>query len=246
MALIDSTLETNMIFRPKFWPTLFTVPALITLLALGVWQVERLNWKKELIDRLQSRSTAEPLSLPRWIADLESFEFQRVSVTGAFLHEHEFYLFNRSLNGKPGLNVITPLKRTDGGGHVLVNRGWVPFDKRDPETRSKGQIEGSIVIEGIVRLSRGPGLFTPENEPHNNTWFYVDASSMPTSANLPPLQEYYLLAANASPGGFPIGHQWRIDIRNDHLQYAITWFALACSLVVIYVLYHRQKSHQDP
>ena len=97
--------------------------------------------------QLQERSTAEPIALPRSIDNLKAYEFRRVSVMGEFLHKHEFYLFNRSLKGKPGLNVITPLKRADEGGHVLVNRGWVPFEKRHPKTRPKGQIEGSVIIE---------------------------------------------------------------------------------------------------
>ena len=232
-------------FQPKLWPTLFTIPALITLIGLGSWQMDRLYWKEALIERLQERSTAEAIALPRWIENLEALEFRRVSVTGEFLHEHEFYLFNRSLKGKPGLNVITLLKRADGNGHVLVNRGWVPFENRDPKTRAKGQIKGGVIIEGIVRVARGPGMFTPENEPHNNTWFFVDPSSMSASAKLPPLQGYYLLAANQSPGGMPVGHQWRIDLRNDHLQYAITWFALAFGLLVIYILYHRQQTDES-
>jgi surfeit locus 1 family protein len=229
-----------MAFRPKLWPTLFTVPALIALIALGSWQIHRLYWKDTLIERLQERAQADPVALPVWIDDLEAFEFRRVAVTGEFLHDKEYYVVNRSLNGKHGLNIVTLFKRADGGGYVLVNRGWVPFEKREPKTRPEGQITGGVTIEGIVRLAKGPNLFTPDNEPHNNTWFYIDPSSMTASAGLPPVQRYYILAANASPGGFPVGHQWRIDIKNDHLQYAITWFALAIGLLVIYIVYHRQ------
>lgn len=229
-----------MAFRPKLWPTLFTVPALIALIALGSWQMQRLYWKEALIERLQERGTAKPIALPTWLDNLDRYEFRRVAVTGEFLHDKEFYLINRSLKGKPGLNVVTLLKRADGGGHVLVNRGWVPFDRRDPKTRQKGQITGGVIVEGIIRLAKGPGLFTPENEPHNNTWFYVDPASMTASAGLPPAQSYYVLAANASPGGFPVGHQWRIDLRNHHLQYALTWYLLALGLLVIYILYHRR------
>lgn len=233
-------------FRPKLWPTLITIPALIMLVALGSWQVNRLHWKAELIDRLQERGTAKPIALPAWIDNLQDYEYRRVAVTGEFLHEKEFYLVNRSLNGKPGLNIVTLLKRADGGGHVLVNRGWTPFDMRDPKTREKGQVKGGVIVEGIVRLAKGPGFFMPDNEPHNNTWFFVDPSSMSASAGLPPLQGYYILAANKSPGGFPFGHQWRVNLRNDHLHYAITWFALAFGLLVIYVLFHRRsKSESD-
>ena len=240
------TPETDMPFQLKLWPTLFTIPALITLIGLGAWQMDRLYWKEALIEQLQERSTAEPIALPSSIDNLETLEFRRVSVTGEFLHEHEFYLFNRSLKGKPGLNVITLLKRADGSGHVLVNRGWVPFEKRDPTTRPKGQIEGRVTIEGIIRIARGPGMFTPKNEPQNNTWFFVDPSSMSASAKIPPLQGYYLLAANKSSGGVPVGHQWRINLPNDHLHYAITWFALAVGLLVVYILFHRQQMRKSP
>lgn len=235
-----------MAFRPTLWPTLFSVPAVIALLALGTWQVERLHWKEALIDRLQERSTLEAAPLPAWIDDLEAYEYRRVQVRGTYLHDKEFYLVNRSLRGKPGLNVVTLLKRSDGSGHVLVNRGWVPFDRRDPASRAAGQIKGEVAVEGIVRLAKGPGLFTPENEPHNNTWFYIDPSSMTVSAGLPPLQRYYVLAGDRSvPGGLPVGHQWRVDLPNDHLEYAITWFALALALIVIYFLYHRRPAGRE-
>ena len=229
-----------MSFRPKLWPTLFTVPTLIALVFLGGWQVNRLHWKDTLIERLQERGTEAPVALPTRIDNVEAYEFRRVSVTGKYLHDKEFYVINRSLNGKPGLNIVTLLKRADDGGHILVNRGWVPFEKRDPQTRLKGQVKGNIIVEGIVRLAKGSAMFTPENEPHNNTWFYIDPSSMTAAAGLPPLQGYYILAANKSPGGFPVGHQWRVDLRNNHLHYAITWFALAFGLLVVYIVYHRQ------
>jgi surfeit locus 1 family protein len=87
-------------------------------------------------------------------------------------------------------------------------------------------------------------MFTPENEPHNNTWFYIDPLSMSAAAGLSPVQGYYLLAANKSPGGVPVGHQWRVDLPNNHLHYAITWFALAFGLLVIYIVYHKQAENR--
>ena len=231
-----------MFMRPKLIPTLFTIPVFIALIALGSWQIQRLYWKAELIEKLQERSVEAPISLPHWLEDVDGYEFRRVAVSGEFLHEHEFYLINRSLRGKPGLNIVTVLKRSDGGGHVLVNRGWVSFDQRHPKTRPKSQPKGIVIVEGIVRLAKGPGHFMPDNDPHNNTWFYVDPPSMMASADLPQLQPYYILAANKTDGGLPVGHQWRIDIPNNHLQYAITWFALAFGLLVVYLLYHRRPT----
>src|SRR3546814_3771725 len=129
------------------------------------------------------------------------------------------HLGNRSLNGNPGLHVVTPLVRADGAGAVLVDRGWVPFERRDPATRAEGQIAGEVTVEGIVRLAKEQGLYIPDNEPDKNLWFYIDPPAMAQAAGLESLSPFYVLAGeNKVPGGFPIGRQWQLDIRNDHLE----------------------------
>jgi surfeit locus 1 family protein len=230
-------------FRPTFWPTLFTVPALIALVALGTWQVQRLYWKQDLIDKLTTRSVAPAVAPPAEGAPLEPFEYQHVTVTGTFRHDRELYLINRSLNGNPGLHILTPFVPTDGGTAILVDRGWVPFDRRDPKNREGGQVAGPVTVDGIVRLEKPPGYFIPPNEPQNNTWFSVDTAAMGEKAGMPLRAGYYIVSDEADlPGGFPVGRQWRLDIRNDHLQYALTWYSLALALLVIYILYHRRKA----
>ena len=216
---------------------------LIALLSLGTWQVQRYGWKSDLIAKLQSRSDSTPAALPGADAKPDDIEFLRVRATGTFAHEYEFFLFGRSLRGRPGLHVLTPLRRADGKGYVLIDRGWVPFERRAPATRVKGQIEGEVTFEGIVRIARGPGMFTPENDIAGNNWYFVDPVSMARKAQIGSLSGYYVLSgAKDTPGGYPAPRQWRIDIRNHHVEYAITWYLLAVALVVIFVLYHRQKS----
>jgi surfeit locus 1 family protein len=232
-----------MIFRPRFWPTLTTAVMLALLLGLGTWQVQRYGWKSDLVAKLKARSEATAIALPEMPMDLEKIEFQRVRVSGAFLHEHEFFLLGRSLRGRPGLHVLTPLRRADGKGHALVDRGWIPFERRMPATRAAGQVDGEVVFEGIVHLVKGPGTFTPENNPKGNNWYFVDPAAMARVADLDALPGYYVLSgAKDTPGGYPVPSQWRVDIRNNHTEYAITWYLLAVALVVIYVLYHRQKT----
>ena len=234
-----------MLARLNIRLTICTTLAFFVLIGLGTWQLQRLYWKDALIEKLQVRSTAIPLTLPQKLNNLEELEFRRVVVTGKFLHKNEFYLVNRSLNGKPGLNILTFLKRADGSGHVLVNRGWVPFEKRDPKSRAMGQVKSTVAVEGIIRLARGPGIFTPDNEPHNNTWFYVDPPAMANVLGNQVLIEhspFYILSANQSPGGLPAGNQWKVNLRNEHLEYAITWFCLAAGLLVIFFLYHYRSS----
>lgn len=232
-----------MAFRPALWPTLFTVPALIALVALGLWQVQRMHWKADLIEKLQTRSTSAAVAPPGPSDDLALFEFKRVKVAGRFRHDQELYVVGRSLRGNPGLHVLTPLERGGGAPALLVNRGWVPFDKQDPATRADGQVEGPVEVEGIVRLQRPPGWFTPDDDPVKNNWFTIDSKKMSQVVGMPLTGGFYIVADKAgTPGVFPVGRQWRLDIRNNHLEYAITWFSLAAALLVIYLLYHRNRS----
>lgn len=231
-----------MIIRPQFWPTVTTVLMLIALLGLGTWQVQRYGWKSDLITKLQSRSETAPAALPEADAKLEDIEFLRVQVTGTFAHAHELFLLGRSRRGTPGFHVLTPLRRADGKGYALIDRGWIPFEQRAPATRAQGQIEGEVSFEGIIRIARGPGTFTPENDLAGNNWYFIDPDAMAGKAQIGKLPRYYVLSgAKDTPGGYPLPRQWRIDIRNDHIEYAITWYSMAVVLVVIFVLYHRQE-----
>ena len=230
-------------FRPTLWPTVFTVPAVLAMLALATWQVERLHWKEGLIAERTARPAAPPVQLPRAGDDLAALEFRRAVVAGTFLHDHELFLAARSLNGNVGYHVVTPLLLLEGGA-VLIDRGWVPMERKDPATRVASQIAGSVIIDGIIRVPHEQGWLEPDNDPVRNTWFRVDVPAMAAQIGLAgPIAPAYLEAGPApNPGSFPIGGQTRINLPNDHLQYAITWFALALILVVIYVVYHRRRS----
>jgi surfeit locus 1 family protein len=235
-------------FRPTFWPTVFTVPAILVMIGLSIWQVERLQWKEGLIAERTARTTAEPIALPPTGTDLATLEFRKVAVTGSFDHAHEFYLAARSQNGNVGYWVVTPLK-TDAGETVLIERGWVPENKKRPETRPEGQVGGTVTLDGFIRLPQVKSYFQPDNEPAKNVWFYLDPAQMAGFAAIPMRTDLYLDADLApNPGGFPIGGQTRINLPNDHLQYAITWALLALSLAVVYVIFHlkleRERGHR--
>lgn len=231
-------------FRPALWPTLITLPTLVLLVALGVWQLERLEWKEALIEERQSRSRAPAIALPEDLGDPGRLQYQPVRVHGRLLHDHEFYLAARALNGEVGLHVVTPLALADGRV-LLVDRGWVPDGRRDPATRPEGQLSGDLELTGLARLPGWTGLswLKPDNQPAENLWFWIDPPAMAAAAGLDRvIAELYLDAGPAEiPGGWPKGGQTRIDLPNDHLQYALTWFALALSLAVIYVVYHLRR-----
>lgn len=230
-------------FRPRLVPTLITIPAILVMLALGVWQVLRLQEKNEINAFRAARTTAPAVELPVSGVDLDAFEFRRVIVRGRFLHNHEMVMNGRSQRGNPGYDIVTPLVR-DSGPAVMINRGWVPYDRRDPSTRMAGEVGGPVTVEGILRTDprRGPTWLMPDNDPARNQWFWFDLPRMAAAAGLSDVAPYYIEAANTpNPGGYPIGGQTMVELPSNHLEYAITWFSLALALAVIYVVWHRQR-----
>jgi len=225
-------------FRPTLWPTLFSVPAVIVMIGLCIWQVQRLHWKEELIADRESRVAAKPVTLPSVAVDAAGMEYRRVRLEGTYLHDKELYLGARSMNGNVGYHVLTPFVLA-GGGTVLVDRGWVPVERKTPDRRAEGQLAGSQVVDGIVRLAPGKAWMQPDNEPQHNMWFFFDLPAMAAASGIDIRTDLYVEAGPAeNPGTYPVGGQTRIELPNDHLQYAITWGLLAAALAVIYVLYH--------
>ena len=233
-------------FHFALWPTLFTVPAVIVMLGFAVWQLERLAWKNDLIDKLQTRTAAAPVPLDQLSGKPADDEYRKVRLHGRFDFGHELYLIARSLNGNTGYQIVTPLV-LDNGKAVLVNRGWVPDEKKNPATRAAGQVAGAVDVVAITRLNQVPGWITPHNAPDRNVWLYVDVPAMQQAAAISQPGSDYWFAADATPnpGGYPLGGQTRIDLPNDHLQYAFTWFAFAVILTVIYVIYSRNLARKE-
>jgi surfeit locus 1 family protein len=234
-------------FRPGLAATLFTLIAVTIMVGLGTWQVERLAWKNNLIDRIESGLRAAPAPLPARVENPADWDFRRVSVTGQFLHDHELDLAARSMNGRIGYQIVTPLKRDDGT-LVLVNRGWVPLEKRDPASRPEGLPAGMVTIEGVARVPAERGWMQPDNDPATNMWFWYDIPAMAARAGVSAGEALPVVieaGAAANPGGFPIGGQTNVNIANNHLQYAFTWYSLAITLIVIYFVFHWRRGSKE-
>ncbi|HVH78802.1 MAG TPA: SURF1 family protein [Stellaceae bacterium] len=229
-------------FRPKLIPTLFTVPGVLFLLALGVWQVQRLHWKEGLIAQRDAAVAAAPIAPPQALAEARTLEFHNIVAEGTFLNDKELYVAASSENGGAGYQVITPCKLADGR-MIFVNRGFVPTELKDPAKRAAGQLAGVQSVVGLLRVppASKPSFFLPDNRPDINLWFWVDLPAMAHADGIVDAVPFYLDADKTpNPGGWPKGGVTRLDLPNDHLQYAITWFSLAVALIVIYILYHRR------
>jgi surfeit locus 1 family protein len=221
--------------------------AFLILIGLGTWQVERLSWKEGLIAEIEARRTAPPISAVQAAADVAGgidVDYRAISVTGRYDHAHERYFLATS-DGAPGFYVYTPLDLADG--HiVLVNRGFVPEELRDPAKRAQGQVAGEVTIAGLARakLAQKPSFIVPENEPAKNLFFWKDLDQMAASAGLDGSKVLpFLVDAGPAPnpGGYPIGGVTQIDLPNNHLSYAVTWYGLAAALLVIAAMAARRK-----
>jgi surfeit locus 1 family protein len=231
-------------FRPLLWPTLFTAPVVLLLLALGSWQIQRLYWKQDLIAQRQAAVSAAPVAAPQSLEDAQDMEFHHVTDEGVFLHAKEIFLGATSEAGRQGYQVLTPLLEP-GGRIVFVNRGFIPAELKDPARRAAGQIAGKVRVQGLLRLPPDgrPAWFLPDNRADLIYWFWVDLPAMSAADKLDRVASFYIDAdASPNPGGWPKGGVTRLALPNDHLQYAITWFSLAVALLVIYVLFHRRNA----
>ena len=227
-------------FQPRLWTTVCAVPVLVTLLGLGFWQVERLNWKLDLIAQREAALTAPPREV-RVGSLAPDLDFARVRVRGHLRHDREIHLIAPPRRGRRGYHVLTPLQSEQSPVMVLVDRGWVPDTHKLATTRRDGLIDGTVELAGIARTPRGPGWFTPDNEPARNIWYWPDMEAMASHVGMA-LAPIIIEADTApNPGGFPVGGQTRIELPNSHLGYAITWFGLAGGLIAVYIAFHWRR-----
>ncbi len=214
--------------HPLYVPALCTVMAAAVLIGLGVWQLHRLAWKDALLARIESRSKSPPHPLPpsaTWSSlKPEGYEYDHVVVTGTFDHAAETLILRASTDG-PGYHVITPLK-LDGGGAVLVDRGFIPIALQDPRTRESGQAPGEVRVTGVLRAPEPRNAFTPADDPARGVFFTRDpvqiaahdklVGAAPFSVDVDP--------SMVNPGGWPKPVDAGLAIPNNHLSYALTWF----------------------
>lgn len=222
--------------------------ALLLLLSLGTWQLYRLQWKEHLLAEIEARRHAPPAALAEVEHKAkggEDIDYVPVTVTGVFEHAHEQYFFATD-DGEVGYHVYTPLILADGRA-VFVNRGFVLEALKDPAKRQDDQIPGTVTITGLARakLESKPSWIVPDNEPAKQLYFWKDLDAMAANAAVPKdkLVPIFVDAdATPNPGGWPKGGVTQLDLPNNHLSYAFTWYGLAAVLLVVSVLAFRRRA----
>ena len=231
-------------------PGLAALVVLAILLALGTWQLRRMAWKEGLIAQIGARAKAEPVPLPPEAAwgtwSPAEGEFRRVRVRGRFHHDLETRVHGLAPGDRPGAPlqgayVLTPLA-LDDGATVLVNRGFVPTELMDPARRAAGQVSGEAEVTGLMRASEARGLFVPESDPARGEWFVRDVPAIARARGLARVAPFLVEAdATPNPGGWPRGGQLRLDLPNNHLNYAFTWYGIALCLVGVFAVFARRR-----
>jgi surfeit locus 1 family protein len=227
-------------FRPYPGVTVAAVIATAILVGLGVWQLQRLQWKLALIAEVSGHMAAPPVSLDGVLKlGADEAQYRRVGLAGRFDNAKEAYVFTTGADGTPVYHVLTPFL-TDDGRTLLVDRGYVPKMKLDPATRTP--VEGKTRLVGVWRVPDVPGAFTPAPDPAHRIWYARDLPGI-AAADHVRLAAPSLIEADATPnpGGWPKGGQTVVSFRNEHLSYAVTWFGLAAGLIGVYLAYHISK-----
>ena len=231
-------------------PMAMTLVAIVVLLALGTWQLQRRTWKEALVARLVERAHAPPVDLGAALALYDrthDTEYLRVRVRGRFDFASERHLYATDERAGPGWHIYTLLQPDFGGPKVLVNRGFVPVPLKEAGSRAGGQVEGDVEVVGLLRGSEEPGTFTPKNDAKRNIWFWRDIAALRTAgaaavaAPVSSAREYPFAidadATPANPGGWPRGGATLVNLPNRHLEYALTWYGLAAALVVVFAMF---------
>jgi len=219
-------------------------------IALGTWQVERRAWKLDLIDRVEHRVHAPAIAAPgreRWPeVTAARDEYLHVSVAGTFLHDRETLVMAVTELGS-GFWVLTPLQARDGSV-VLVNRGFVPPEARERTARTATEPEGETTVTGLLRMSEPKGGFLRNNDAASGRWYSRDVQAIAAARGQAVVAPYFI-DADAPPSAgertWPAGGLTVIDFHNNHLVYALTWYALALMVAGAAWRFMREKKRQD-
>ena len=230
-------------FRTPSWvPHVVSISGIVLMLGLSGWQLQRLEWKRDLMSRAYEaqRQPETLLDLRQTDTSLTALEFRPARVVGEFIPNKEYHLGGRYLNGKQGYSIVAPMvpAGSDASGPVImVERGWVPIANKAADTRADSAAPTTeTTVHGVVRMPPKPNTFTPDNHPEKNFWFWPDLAKFSEDLGRPVAPVLLLQTdAHADPKHLPVVAKEGIPaFMNDHLGYAITWFLLAVGISGMY------------
>ena len=216
--------------RHKFLFSVFIIFFIFVFIALGTWQVIRLNWKNNLILEIENSLKNPPVQL----SQSNQQNYLKIKTSGRVDFEKQIYLYNLNDSGTPGFEVLNPI--LIDGENYLLNRGWIPFEKKDnPEINILDQNN----IEGTLKTQGRKNIFKPDNDIKENYWFSLNREDISKFTGKEFSKYIIYLDGNYQ---FPRPKKITANISNNHKKYAMTWFSLAISILLLY-LYFRKKNY---
>ncbi|MEQ1754917.1 MAG: SURF1 family protein [Micropepsaceae bacterium] len=228
-----------MTFRPMPGLSVAALISLVILLGLGTWQLQRRTEKHLLLQQIETRQNLAAAPVEDLFPVGDYAAFRHVTAAGVFDHASEVYVFDpRTEDGptRPGYKVLTPFTLI-GGDAILVDRGWVPDDRRLPDTRTSGQVRDQVQLNGVLRRTGAGSAFTPPPDMAKRIFYARDTATISKAFGLR-LRTRLLFEATSSEKGGPQPVTTIGNIPDNHLNYALTWFSLAIVLLVVYLRLH--------
>ena len=216
--------------KHKFFFSLFVIFFILVFVALGSWQIIRLNWKNNLILKIENSLKNPPIELNNFNAE----NYLKIKTSGLIDLEKQIYLYSLNDTGKPGFEVINPILINNND--YLINRGWIPFEKKNSKDINEFN-ENEII--GTLKLQGRKNIFKPDNDIEENYWFSLNREDVYKFTGKE-FSEYIIYL----DGNYQIPKPKKItaNISNNHQKYALTWFSLAISILLLY-LYFRKKNY---
>ena len=225
--------EVNLNLKRSFLFQLFVIVFITIFCALGTWQLYRLQWKLELIKEISFGLESDSIEYSRAI----NKNYQRVNAIGKFDFNKQIYLYSLNEKGKPGYDVVTPFT-TNRNENILINRGWITKElKGNPIINPKEKTEQKII--GLLREIYKPNMFKPDNDLKNNVWFSINLEDFKKLTGIQ-FSKFVIFLENDQVR-IPLPKKISIDVPNNHLKYAITWYAISISIIFYYLYFRRKK-----
>ena len=216
--------------KHKFLFSVFIIFFILVFIALGTWQIIRLGWKNNLILEIENSLKNPPVELTQ----SNKVNYLKIKTSGSVDFEKQIYLYNLNDTGTPGFEVLNPI--TINGENYLLNRGWIPFEKKN--TPEINIIDQNNII-GTIKIQGRKNIFKPDNDLKENYWFSLNREDILKFTGKKFSKYIIYLDGNYQ---LPRPKIITANISNNHKKYAITWFSLAISILLLY-LYFRKKNY---
>lgn len=235
-----------MTFKPYPWLTFFTILVFAALITLGVWQVQRYEWKQQLNADIEASAKLAPVSLTELLSQgtAEDFKYRPVKITGHYLADQQILVRGQYKKSARvilyGFYVFNPFEYQAGDTtrQIMIERGFITEDNYNaPETYNQVPT-GITSVNGNIKLAENPGSFMPDNDSTKQVWFWRDIAAMGAKLNLENAEIFYISVNENNLQTFPKPTKIEIKSAVNHLSYLITWFAMAAGLLIVYAYMH--------